>query len=47
MPKKLERKLKVQAAKKGFGKKRTGAYVYGTLRKTGWKPSKPKKRGKK
>lgn len=40
MPKKLERKLKSEAKKKGFGKKRTGAYVYGTLRKLGWKPKK-------
>lgn len=38
MPKKLERKLKREARKKGFGAKRTGAYVYGTLRKLGWKP---------
>jgi len=43
MPKKLERKLKKQARKKGFGKKRANAYVYGTLRKTGWKPKKKKK----
>jgi hypothetical protein len=40
MPKKLERKLKREAKKKGFGRKRTGAYVYGTLRKLGWKPRK-------
>ena len=46
MPKALERKLKAQARKKGLGKKRTGAFVYGTLRKTGWKPSTQKKRGK-
>jgi len=39
MPKALEEKLKRQAKKKGFGKERTGAYVYGTLRKTGWKPT--------
>lgn len=39
MPKELEQKLKVQAKKKGFGKERTARYVYGTLRKTGWKPS--------
>jgi len=39
MPENLERKLKKEAKKKGFGKKRTGAYVYGTMRKTGWKPS--------
>ena len=43
MPVKLERKLKRQARKKGFVKdgltKRGKAYVYGTLRKTGWVPS--------
>jgi hypothetical protein len=39
MPVELERKLKRQAKKKGFGKKRTGAYVYGTLRNTGWNPN--------
>ena len=33
MPEELERKLKRRAKKKGYGKKRTGAYVYGTLRK--------------
>ena len=33
MPKKLERKLKAMAKKKGLGKKRAGAYVYGTLAK--------------
>lgn len=33
MPEKLKRKLKAQAKKKGFGKERTGAYVYGTLKK--------------
>lgn len=38
MPKKLERKLRREAHAKGFGKKRTNAYVYGTLRKIGWKP---------
>lgn len=38
MPKKLEAKLKREAKKKHLGKKRTGAYVYGTLRKLGWKP---------
>ena len=39
MPKTLERKLKAQARKKGFKGKRADAYVYGTLRKTGWTPS--------
>lgn len=38
MPEELERELKAAAAKKGLSKKRTGAFVYGTLRKTGWKP---------
>ena len=43
MPKALERALKRQAKKKGLSKERTGAYVYGTLRKTGWKPSREMK----
>lgn len=46
MPKALERKLKRQAKKKGYGKERTGAYVYGTMRKLGWEPKKKKKRRK-
>lgn len=33
MPKALERKLFAEAKKKHLGKKRTGAYVYGTLSK--------------
>jgi hypothetical protein len=45
MPVELERKLKKQARKKGFSKKRAGAYIYGTLRKTGWKPSHQKRGG--
>lgn len=39
-PLKLERKLKREARRRGYGKKRAGAYVYGTMRKTGWKPGK-------
>lgn len=39
----MERKLKAQAKKKGYKGKRAAAYVYGTLRKTGWKPSKGRK----
>lgn len=40
MPAKLERELKAQASThKGWSKERKNAYVYGTLRKTGWKPS--------
>ena len=45
MPKKLERKLRVQANKhKSWSKERKNAYVYGSLRKTGWRPSREKKR---
>lgn len=39
MPKKLERALKREASKKGLKGKRKNAYVYGTMRKTGWTPS--------
>lgn len=38
MPRKLELKLFKETKAKHLGKKRTGAYVYGTLRKLGWKP---------
>jgi len=44
MPKALERKLKAEASRKGFTGKRANAYVYGTLRKTGWQPSREKKK---
>jgi hypothetical protein len=40
MPKAMERKLKAEAKKKGLKGERADAYVYGTLRKTGWKPDK-------
>lgn len=39
MPEAMERALKAQARKKGLKGKRADAYVYGTMRKTGWKPS--------
>lgn len=32
-------RLKKQAKKKGLKGKRADAYVYGTMRKTGWTPS--------
>ena len=38
MPKALEHKLEREAESKGLKGKRKDAYVYGTLRKTGWKP---------
>lgn len=43
MPKELEERLKKLAAKKGFKGERKDAYVYGTLRKTGWKPKATKR----
>jgi hypothetical protein len=46
MPKKLEKKLKQEAEKKGLSEDSFGAYVYGALRKTGWKPEKEKKYSK-
>lgn len=39
MPEAMERALKATARRRGYGKERTGKYVYGTMRKTGWKPS--------
>jgi hypothetical protein len=44
MPKKLEKELKKVCRQRGLSKERCDAYVYGTLRKTGWKPSKSKTR---
>lgn len=38
MPKAMERKLRSGARKKGLRGKRARAYVYGTMRKAGWKP---------
>ena len=40
MPKKLERRLKKEVNKKGLKGKSANAYVYGTMRKLGWKPKK-------
>lgn len=38
MPKAMEAALKRRAAKMGFSKERTGRFVYGTMRKHGWRP---------
>ncbi len=38
MPEKMERALKALAKRKGLKGARADAYVYGTLRKTGWQP---------
>jgi hypothetical protein len=43
MPKKMEAGLKREAKKKGLKGERADAYVFGTLRKTGWQPTKKKK----
>lgn len=42
MPKKLEQSLKKQAKKRGLKGEKADAYVYGTMRKTGWKPKREK-----
>lgn len=39
MPKKLEKELIKEAKKKGLKGERADAYVFGTMRKTGWKPT--------
>lgn len=39
----MEMKLKREAKSKGLGKERANAYVYGTLRKSGWTPHKESK----
>lgn len=44
MPKVLEESLKRSARKKGLTGKRKRAYIYGTMRKTGWVPSTQRKR---
>ena len=44
MPKAMEQSLKAQAQKKGMGKKKANAYVYGTMRKTGWKSQTKRKK---
>jgi hypothetical protein len=47
MPKELERKLKARARKKGLKGEAFERYVYGTLRKTGWKPKRERSSRKK
>ena len=39
MPKELENRLKQQVSNKNWSEEKKNAYIYGTLRKTGWKPS--------
>lgn len=42
MPEALHKKLAAQVVK-SWSKERKNAYVYGTMRKTGWKPEREKK----
>lgn len=42
MPKKMEQALKRAAKKKGLTGERANKYVYGALRKSGWKPKREK-----
>lgn len=44
MPKELEEKLKKEADKKQMSEKQKNAYVYGTMRRQGWRPR--RERGK-
>lgn len=44
MPEALEKELISKALAKGYKGKKKDAYVYGTLRKTGWIPGKDGKR---
>jgi len=43
MPEAMERELKAAARKRGLTGERANAYIYGTMRKTGWKPSREKR----
>lgn len=44
MPEEMERELRREGRKKGYTGKKLDAYVYGTMRKTGWKPAKEKRK---
>jgi hypothetical protein len=39
MPAEMEAKLRQEAAKRRLTGERRDAYIYGTMRKTGWRPS--------
>ncbi len=43
-PKKMERELRREAEKKGLKGERKEAYIYGTMRRSGWVPSTQKKK---
>ncbi len=46
MPKALEKKLKAEAKKRGYGEERTNRYVYGTLAKVRQRTKAKKQRKK-
>ena len=46
MPKALEDKLEREAATRGYKGKRRNAFIYGTLRSTGWRPKRERKAGR-
>lgn len=43
MPKDLERKLRARAARKGLRGARARRYIYGAMRKAGWRPRRRKR----
>lgn len=43
MPKALEEKLRREAERKGLIGERKKAYIFGTMMKTGWRPSRHKR----
>lgn len=45
MPKKMEKALKKTAKKKGLKGKRKNAYIYGAMRKAGWRPKRERDKG--
>jgi len=42
MPVAMERRLSAEADKRGYTGDRRDRYIYGTMRKTGWKPQREK-----
>lgn len=42
MPKEFEKRLREEAKKKGLHGSKQDEYVYGTMRKAGWKPEREK-----
>jgi len=43
MPKKLEKALRAEARKRGLVGERADRYVYGAMRKAGWRPRREKR----